>query len=182
MTGPSPWSVRIGIDQVPDAGRQMVIEADAEIRQALAEQAELTGISRLSATFTLTRPQGEKKLRVTGRVKASIGQVCVVTLEPVTNEIDEPIDLVFLPEARAAALDRMLDLPVTDNDDIPETTQNGMVDLGAVATEFLLLGIDPYPRKPGVVFETPAAPADPDEHPFAALAVLKGRNDPERDH
>jgi len=177
----SPWSVRIGIDQVPDAGRQMVIEADAAIRQALAEQAGLTEISRLTATFTLTRPHGEK-LRVTGRVNASVGQVCVVTLEPVTNEIDEPIDLVFLPESRAAVLDRELDLPVADNDDIPETTQNGMVDLGAVATEFLLLGIDPYPRKPGVVFEAPAAPADPDEHPFAALAALKGRQDPERDN
>ena len=32
-----------------------------------------------------------------------------------------------------------------------------MVDLGAVATEFLLLGIDPYPRKPGAVFEAPPA-------------------------
>lgn len=181
MTRASPWSVRIGIDQVPDAGRQMVIEADAEIRQALAEQAGLTEISRLTATFTLVRPHGEK-LRVTGRVKATIGQLCVVTLEPVRNEIDEVIDLVFLPESRVAALDKTLDLPVADNDDIPETTQNGMVDLGAVAAEFLLLGIDPYPRKPGVVFEPPAAAADPDEHPFAALAALKGRKDPEPDH
>jgi uncharacterized metal-binding protein YceD (DUF177 family) len=181
MKPASPWSVRIGIDQVPDAGRHMTIEADAATRQALAEQGGLTGISHLTATFTLLRPHGEK-LRVTGRVKATVGQLCVVTLEPVTNEIDEPIDLVFLPESRAAALERTLDLPVADNDDIPETTQNGVVDLGAVATEFLLLGIDPYPRKPGVVFETPAPAADPDEHPFAALAALKGRKDPERDH
>jgi uncharacterized protein len=181
MKPASPWSVRIGIDQVPDAGRQMVIEADAPTRQALAEQAGLTEISRLTATFTLNRPHGEK-LRVTGRVNATVGQLCVVTLEPVTNEIDEPIDLVFLPETRAAALDKTLDQPGTDNDDIPATTQNGMVDLGAVATEFLLLGIDPYPRKPGVVFETPEPAGEPDEHPFAALAALKGRTDPERDH
>ena len=46
------------------------------------------------------------------------------------------------------------------------------VDLGAVATEFLLLGIDPYPRKPGAVFDAPAT-GDPAGHPFAALAALK---------
>jgi hypothetical protein len=46
------------------------------------------------------------------------------------------------------------------------------VDLGAIAVEFLILGIDPYPRKPGVAFEPPAA-EDESEHPFAALAALK---------
>jgi hypothetical protein len=46
------------------------------------------------------------------------------------------------------------------------------VDLGAVATEFLLLGIDPYPRKEGAEFE-PRITGDPAAHPFAALASLK---------
>ena len=50
--------------------------------------------------------------------------------------------------------------------------RDGVVDLGAVATEFLLLGIDPYPRKPGAVFDAPPA-GDPSSHPFAALAALK---------
>ena len=43
---------------------------------------------------------------------------------------------------------------------------------GAVATEFLLLGLDPYPRKPGAVFDAPPAD-DPASRPFAALAALK---------
>ena len=52
----------------------------------------------------------------------------------------------------------------------------GVIDLGAVATEFLILGIDPYPRKPGAVFAAPpAAPGEAAEHPFAALAALKSR-------
>ncbi len=32
---------------------------------------------------------------------------------------------------------------------------DGTVDLGAIATEFFLLGIDPYPRKEGAEFEAP---------------------------
>ena len=37
-------------------------------------------------------------------------------------------------------------------DDAPEPLVGGVVDLGVVATEFLALGIDPYPRKSGVEF------------------------------
>jgi hypothetical protein len=41
-----------------------------------------------------------------------------------------------------------------------------------LATEFLILGIDPYPRKPGAQFATPKI-EDAGEHPFAALESLK---------
>jgi hypothetical protein len=47
-----------------------------------------------------------------------------------------------------------------------------MVDLGVVVTEFLSLGIDPYPRKADVEFAAPSV-EDDTPHPFAALAALK---------
>ena len=46
------------------------------------------------------------------------------------------------------------------------------MDLGALATEFLILGIDPYPRKAGAQFAPPKL-EDAGEHPFAALESLK---------
>jgi hypothetical protein len=49
-----------------------------------------------------------------------------------------------------------------------------MLDLGALATEFLMLGINPYPRKPGSQFAAPVV-EDAGEHPFAALEALKKR-------
>jgi hypothetical protein len=65
------------------------------------------------------------------------------------------------------------------SDDEPEIEPliNDTIDLGAIATEFLLLGIDPYPRKPEAVFEAPPT-EDAADHPFAALAGLrKGSHD-----
>ena len=63
-----------------------------------------------------------------------------------------------------------------ESDEGPEIMQSGVVDLGAVATEFLILGIDPYPRKAGAVFAAPSASTrEPADHPFAALAALKSR-------
>ena len=56
---------------------------------------------------------------------------------------------------------------------MPEPIVNGAIDLGKLATEFLVLGIDTYPRKPGAAFAAPETPPDPDEHPFAALRALK---------
>jgi hypothetical protein len=41
-----------------------------------------------------------------------------------------------------------------------------------VAIEFLMLGIDPYPRKAGAKFVAQKPDPDPDR-PFAALAALK---------
>jgi hypothetical protein len=41
-----------------------------------------------------------------------------------------------------------------------------------IATEYCLLGIDPYPRKEGAVFET-SARQEPPENPFAALEALR---------
>ena len=56
------------------------------------------------------------------------------------------------------------------------TFDRQQLDLGAIATEFLILGIDPYPRKAGVEFAPPAVEND-DPHPFAALAALKNGPD-----
>ncbi len=45
---------------------------------------------------------------------------------------------------RAAAL--------AEQPDPPDPIVNGRIDLGQLAAEFLALGLDPYPRKPGVEF------------------------------
>ena len=71
-------------------------------------------------------------------------------------------------------LDQIPDVIDPDAPDGPEPLVNGAADLGAVATEFLLLGIDPYPRKPDAVFDAPEGPGqDAGANPFAVLAKLK---------
>ena len=40
------------------------------------------------------------------------------------------------------------------------------------------LAVDPYPRKPGVVFEPEVIAPDPEDHPFAILKALQdGKKD-----
>jgi hypothetical protein len=165
-----PWRVPLSVGDVPQAGLRVELEADEPTRRAVAKVAGVNDIARLMARFELAR-RGRNGLHVTGTVSALVGQLCVVSLEPVVNEVNEAIDLVFGDETSIPTSARSLDIAV-DAADPPEALINGMVDLGAIATEFLVLGIDPYPRKPGVAFA-----ALPDKETagkaFAALAALK---------
>jgi Large ribosomal RNA subunit accumulation protein YceD len=166
-----PWSVPVAVADVPEIGSHLELVADSGVRVAVAELAGLAALPRLGASFDLA-PYGRDGLRVIGRVSATVGQTCVVTLEPMENEIEELIDLVFVPQPGASP-----DVPSGTEIDIgadpgPECLVGGVVDLGALATEFLLLGIDPYPRKPGAVFEAPAVGGG-SGGPFAGLAALK---------
>jgi hypothetical protein len=181
---PAPWHVPVVLGDVPaETGHHVTISADADARAAIAAVAGLRALPRLDASFDVTR-QGADGLHVAGRISATVGQSCVVTLEPLTNEVEEDIDLVFAPPGPPVE-----HKPVDDDDsenstgrvrhnlDGPEPLIGGVVDLGALAIEFLILGLDPYPRKPGAVFEPPQQ-VKPDPGPFAALAGLatKGRD------
>jgi uncharacterized metal-binding protein YceD (DUF177 family) len=168
-----PWSVPVKRGDVPETGRHFDLTPDRAARDAIARLAEVVDLPRLEATFDVAH-HGRGGLRVVGHVSATVGQVCVVTVEPIESEIDEPIDLVFLPAAAslpAGQEDGEIEVPAEDE---PEVLVNETVDLGAIATEFLVLGVDPYPRKPDAIFEAPAA-GDSSARPFAALAALKDK-------
>jgi hypothetical protein len=170
-----PWSVPVARHEVAETGRRFDLAADERARAAIAKLAGLRALPRLEATFDVT-PRGRDGVHVVGRVSATVGQVCGVTLEPIDNEVEDRIDLVFAPVATPALVadvgaNATVEVPAVD---APEPLVDGGVDLGAVATEFLILCIDPYPRKAGAVFDPPAA-GDESEHPFAALAALKER-------
>lgn len=169
---PGPWSVPVLVSEVPDTGRHVELVPDEATRQAIAKDVGLVALLRLEASFDLAR-RGTDSLRVEGRVTATVVQNCVVTLEPIESEIDEPVELFFRPQA-ASPVEGCEEggLQPFEGEEPPEILVNGTVDLGTIATEFLNLGIDPYPRKEGAVFDAPAK-KDPASHPFAALAALK---------
>ena len=175
---PGPWSVPVAVADVPPVtGAHFALTADADARAAIAQIAEIRELPRLDATFDVTQ-QGDDGLHVVGEVSATVGQNCVVTLEPLTSEIEEKVDLLFSPPLPGIE-------PEKDEDDEsgkrsgqskrnldgPEPLLDGAIDLGALAIEFLLLGVDPYPRKPGAKF-APPQDLKPDPGPFVALAGL----------
>lgn len=169
---PWPWSVNV--DQIPETGLRVAFEATEAQRAALAGVAGLRTVEQAAAAFELSHAGGGK-VSVVGRITARVGQTCVVSLDPIENRIDEPVDLIFAPEADIPRLSSTVDDEAESEEipDPPEPIVNGVIDLGRVATDALFLGIDPYPRKPDAVFEPQAVVTDPEDHPFAALKALK---------
>lgn len=177
MTGPDPWRAPVTVAHIPDIGLHRELEASAAERQAMADLAGVRDIPLAQATFDVV-PKSGGRVQVTGHVRARVGQTCVVTLEPIESEIDEEVDLIFAPEAEVRRLADLIEEGQDDQEpaevaDPPEAIVNGIIDLGRIATDALFLAIDPYPRKPGVVFEAEVTALDPEDHPFAALKALQ---------
>lgn len=177
MTGPDPWRAPVTVAHIPDTGLHRELEASAAERQAMADLAGVREILSAQASFDVV-PKSGGRVQVTGHVRARVGQTCVVTLDPMESEIDEEVDLIFAPEAEVRRLADLIEEGQDDEEppevaDPPEAIVNGIIDLGRIATDALFLAIDPYPRKPGVVFEAEVTALDPEDHPFAALKALQ---------
>jgi uncharacterized metal-binding protein YceD (DUF177 family) len=121
----------------------------------------------------------DRSFSVRGTLAASVVQTDVVTLEPIAQDVAEEIDVTLMraegPAPRPRRPEILVDAVEADG---PDLYRNGRIDLGAIVGEHLALGLDPYPRAPGVDFpghveDDPEA----DPSPFAALANLKLREE-----
>ncbi|MBI1619195.1 YceD family protein [Aquamicrobium zhengzhouense] len=147
----SPISSRVQVSRLPKNGLEIIVEADAEQREALADEHDLRSVETFKAVLNVTawRKGGVK---VAGRVKAVIVQDCVVTLEPVEQVVDEEVSGLFLPEgSKLAVPTRSIEGEIlldAEGEDSPELFSGDFVDVGQLAEEFFAMGIDPYPRRP----------------------------------
>jgi uncharacterized metal-binding protein YceD (DUF177 family) len=170
-----PWRVPIAVTQIPETGLHRDIVADQRQREALAEVGGLREILSAAASFDVS-PKNGGRFHVAGRVRARVGQTCVVTLDPIETDIDEPIDLIFAPPEQIPDLADLVDEAAESEVEIPDPPEaivDGVIDLGRLATDALFLAIDPYPRKAEAVFEPSVEVVDPEDHPFAALKALQ---------
>jgi uncharacterized metal-binding protein YceD (DUF177 family) len=166
-----PWSVPVRLIEITETGRRITVEADPETRAALADALGVDSVQQAGATFELSL-RGHDGVHVVGRVTALVCQSCVVTLEPVVNEISEDVDVDFAPEPVAVARPKSEE-EAPSSIEGPDPLVGDSIDVGALATEYLIVGVDPYPRKPGIAFDAPKAGEEPEGNPFAALAALK---------
>ncbi len=175
MTDAPPFSRRVRVDALPADGLSQTIEASPDERAALAALNRLPAISSLTAAFAVRR-SGRGGVRATGEVHAEVTQLCVVSLEPFAATVDEPVDVRFAPAEEVGPPRRGggddADMVEVGGEDPPDPIVDGRIDLGALAAEFFALGLDPYPRKPGVAFDPPE-PQGGRDSPFAALAKPK---------
>lgn len=159
------------IDRVPPRGTVQHLQASAEERPAIAAALGIEAVEALDAELTVRLLPGDA-VAVRGRVTASVVQTDVVTLDPVRQEVAEEVDLTLVPEEERRGRRQKEEEagPQAERD----VFRNGEIDLGTIVVEHLALGLDPYPRAPGVEFSPHVEDDSGDgESPFAALQRLK---------
>ncbi len=168
----APFSRVVRVERVPPGGKHFHIEANESERRAIAEALGILGVSALSAEIDVRR-LADAAVGVSGTLAASVVQTDVVTLEPLAQEVMEDIDVALLPAESRRRRDRRGE-DEEQPADARDVYENGEIDLGAIAVEHLALGLDPYPRAPGVAFPGHIED-DPSlgDSPFQALKRLK---------
>lgn len=159
-----PFSEPVRLHQV-GAGVTRRLEPDAGARKRIAGALDLASLDAFVAEMTLAPVQGG--WRLSGRVRASLAQICGITLDPLPVEIDAPFS-VTLAEVADEESDEIV---ITLDDESPDPIEGGQVDLGQYAVEQLALQLDPFPRKPGAEFVQPPEPTE--ISPFAVLKQLR---------
>ena len=177
-TGPGLDAARftrmLAVETMPECGLDMDVRASEAECAALADTCGLAAVHDFEAGFHV-RKLDRDRVKVTGSLRARVTQICVVSLEPFDALIHADIDVDFAPLGQLASSKITSGggpvAALHGGEDPPDPIVDGKIDLGALATEFLVLNLDFYPRKPGVSFEgtdVRAEPADKNS-PFAVL-------------
>jgi uncharacterized metal-binding protein YceD (DUF177 family) len=168
------FSRPLAVERIASTGTEVTIEASAEERAALARRFDIPAVHAFSATFVAT-PWRRGGVQVRGEFAAHVEQVSVVSLEPFTSEVGEPVMRYFQAETGPGHHPDVLSVESLEDDE-PDVISGGSIDLGEIAAESLALALDPYPRKPGEAFEPETAEEAEErrqDNPFAVLSRLK---------
>jgi uncharacterized metal-binding protein YceD (DUF177 family) len=169
---PLAYSEPLRLHQI-GAGVQRRLTPDAEARKRVARVLDLQALDLFEADINLVPTVSG--WRLDGRVVADAVQTCGLTLEPLPVHVDRKFSVQMVEATERDDADDEGEIDLELDDDSPDQIEGGSLDLGQYAVEQLALSLDPFPRKPGAVFEQPREPGE--ISPFAVLKSLQSRDD-----
>ncbi|MCB9991329.1 MAG: DUF177 domain-containing protein [Rhodospirillales bacterium] len=187
------WSHKVDADDIGKTPIRTTISASPQERKDLARRLGVDSVEFLEARLVMERVSGNRVIHIEGNFAVRLTQSCVVTLEPIVQEIEGPVEgwyanadsAVSLVRARHEKKSRSNDaeIEMLDEKDDPEPLVDGQIDLGELVTQYVSLSVDPYPHQEGVTYEElekakgKAAENPVRQNPFAALKDWKvGKN------
>ena len=173
----------VDLDRMGPGGAALeIVPSDTE-RAALAKRFGFLGLPSFSARVTVDRRLGGQVV-VEGRLRGRLVQACVLTLDPVTQDLDDTFRVVFKRDLADERDPESGETVLSAQPDSPEPLSGNLLDVGEIVAEQLSLAADPYPRRPGARLEDilpkprregRKGPAEQRRHPFAGLAALRDK-------
>lgn len=186
------WHYPVQADEIV-AGKAVKVSiapSDQE-RAALSNRLGLYALNSLKADLRLQRNPGNMVIHIMGKIMADVVQQCIVTLEPVSEHIEEEFESWFADQTQAVSFnkakrDRLSikekgEQPMMEEYDDPESIVDGRIDLGELVAQHLSLCLNPYPRAQGAWYEKGDDEVRQNDtenqgkNPFAALKDWKAK-------
>ena len=171
-----PFVIRIA-DLSKARDHEFALSPAAAIRRTIADDLGILHLRKLRFEGALT-PSGRDDWTLTARLGATVVQECIITLEPVTTRLEEPVTRRYLSE--------LPDPDAAEEQEIPEDDSieplPALLDLQALMRESLALALPAYPQVEGAhlgslsITEPGKSPmSDAETKPFAGLASLRDK-------
>jgi uncharacterized metal-binding protein YceD (DUF177 family) len=128
----------------PHPPERLTIEANEAERAALAARLGVVAIRAISAEAVFAPDGGA--IEAHGTLTAELVQSCSVSDEDFHVQIEEPLELRFVREARSVDPDEEAELPANEPDEIEFSGE--AFDLGEAVAQSLGLAIDPFAEGP----------------------------------
>jgi hypothetical protein len=163
------FSRAVATDRITRNAFCETIRANPGELEAVASRLKIEAMASLNATFELRYVVETGMFEVEGAAEADLTEKCLVSGEAFSSHVTAPVHARFTTDPSLA---EVFDPESLSEWDDPELIENGSIDIGELAVQYIALTLDPYPVKPGVEcpdtmeFGKPASP-------FAILQSLK---------
>lgn len=150
---------------------------DAQMNE-LVNRFKIISLSQLNAMVQLSALKEHDGFLVKGHISAKLEQQCIVSLKPVSEDIDEPFELMLVAPDVAEKFDEdevYLDPEAPDYD----AFEGGKIEIGEIIAQTVSVMMDPYPRRGDAQLEDVANKVvtvneelEKKPNPFAVLSKL----------
>ena len=148
------------------------INANASVRKSLSKRFGLIAVNNFKLSLNLQPLASTGIIILKGHMKVSVVQSCVITLDQVTNHLDELFEIKFREYGTC-------DAGNVEFEEEFESFTNDRIDIGEVSVQEFGLRLDPYPRSVSASYKGVEFYMRPNTeyvgHPFSALVDLKAK-------
>lgn len=159
----------VDVRKITAQGTHICMTATKEQCRELAEHFEIIAVDNLTVDVKLRKK--EDIIELTGTLKAQVQQECVVTLEPMDNEVSGDFEMLFSTIKQPIVNESVLDIDISEEP--VEFLPRGQIYFKDIVFEQFGLNLDEFPRKTEelFVYREDTEPIEK-ENPFAVLKHL----------
>ena len=148
------------------------INANASVRESLSKRFGLIAVNNFKLSLNLQPLASTGIIILKGHMKVSVVQNCVITLDKISNHLDEIFEIKFKDYGTCGAEN-------VEFEEEFESYTNDRIDIGEVSVQEFGLRLDPYPRSVSASYKGVEFYMRPNTdyvgHPFSALVDLKAK-------